>query len=241
MDLVPVFQPVVDTAGGVRPIGYEALIRGKASTRMRGAKEVFERADEFGGFKLLDKRIRDLEIEIGMPLLQGDQRIFLNLPPRACRDPSWETLRSVANLIVIEVSERARLSEEEIAWLREFRRERIEIAIDDFGVGQTNLHMLSTLQPEYLKLDLSFVRRGDFETVRRVRRFAEDWGTKLVVEGVETEQEADAVLDAGVRYIQGFFYGLPNEAKHWLSQADARWKFALSSKSEPIKDIYGGR
>ena len=243
IELIPYFQPIVDTAGGVRPIGYEALIRGRAATRMRGAKEVFERADEFGGYKLLDKRIRELEVAAGLPLLSGDQRIFLNLPPQACRDPSWKSLRSATGSLVIEVSEHARLSEEEIAWLADFRHHQIEIAIDDFGVGQTNLQMLSLLRPEYLKLDLSFVRRGDFETVRRMRRFAEDWGTKLVVEGVETVQEADAVLDAGVRYIQGFYYGLPNEARHWLSRIDSGGHQVRSQdgKREPINGSAGGR
>ena len=201
---------------------------------------MFERASEFGGFESLDKQIRELEVAAGMPLLQGGQRIFLNLPPHACRDPSWKTLRSIASSIVIEVSERARLSEEEIAWLTGFRHDQIEIAIDDFGVGQANLQMLSLLRPEYLKLDLSFVRRGDFETVRRVRRFAEDWGAKLVVEGVETEQEVCAVLDAGVRYIQGFYYGMPNEAHHWLSRADGGWHRVLSpDESRPINGVFG--
>lgn len=216
IELIPYFQPIVDTAGGVRPIGYEALIRGRTLTHTRGAKEVFERAHEFGGYQPLNKRIRELEVAAGIPLLRGDQRIFLNLPQKERRDPSWTTLRSIASSVVIEVSEHTRLNEEEIAWLVEFRCDQIEIAIDDFGVGQTNLQMLSALRPEYLKLDLSFVRNGDYETVRRIRRFAEDWGAKLVVEGVETKREAEAVMDAGVRYIQGFYYGMPNEARQWL-------------------------
>ena len=216
IELIPVFQPITDIAGGIRPIGYEALIRGREALRWRGAKEVFERASEFGGSKALDQQIRDLEIEAGLPLVQAQQRIFLNLPTHVCRDPTWLSLRSVATQLVLEVSEHARLTEADIAWLTAFREYGMQLAIDDFGVGQTNLQMLSALSPEYLKLDLSFIRRRDFDTVRKVRRLAEDWGAKLIVEGVETEQEAYAVMDAGVRYIQGFLYGRPKEAGHWL-------------------------
>ncbi len=216
IELVPVFQPIVDVAGGIKPIGYEALIRGRGILRLKGAREVFERANEFGGSKVLDRQIRDLEIETGISLLIGNQRMFLNMPSHALLDPSWQVLRSIANELVIEVSEHARLTDVDIEWLLEFRQQGALIAIDDFGVGQTNLRMLSLLSPDFLKLDLSFVRHGDFETVRKTRRFAEDWEAKLIVEGVETGREAIAVMDAGVRYIQGFLYGRPREAYHWL-------------------------
>lgn len=196
-------------------IGYEALIRGRNFTRLRGAKEVFERASEFGGSKALDQQIRDLEVEVGLPLLNEGQRLFLNLPPQACRESSWLVLHSEAKDLVLEISEHAKLNDDEIQWLIDFRNHGIRIAIDDFGVGQTNLQMLSALQPEYLKLDRSFIARRDFETVRKVRRLAEDWGAKLIVEGVETQREAQEVMNVGVRYIQGFLYGKPHEASHW--------------------------
>ena len=215
IELVPVFQPIVDIAGGITPIGYEALIRGKGILRLRGASEVFSRAEEFGGLKALDQAIRDLELQIGLPMVSDRQRMFLNMPQQALRDPSWLVLRTAATKLVIEVSEHARLSLADMAWLNDFRAYGIQVAIDDFGVGQTNLEMLAELRPEYLKLDLSFVRRGDFDTIRKIRRFAEDWGTKLVVEGVETEKESIAAMDAGVRYIQGFIYGRPKEAAYW--------------------------
>ncbi len=229
IELVPVFQPIVDTAGGINHIGYEALIRGKKLLHLRSASEVFARAEEFGGIKALDQAIRDLELKVGLQILSDHQRMFLNMPQQALRDPDWLVLRSAASKLVIEVSEHARLSVADMVWLGDFREYGIQIAIDDFGVGQTNLEMLSKLRPEYLKLDLSFVRRGDFETVRKIRRFAEDWETKLVVEGVETEREAIAVLDAGVRYIQGFIYGRPKEAAYWYQ----RWPISAGQKAPP--------
>ncbi len=221
IELVPVFQPIVDIAGGVKPIGYEALIRGRGILRLRGAREVFERASEFGGSKALDQRIRDLEIETGIPLLDESQRMFLNMPTHALQDSSWLVLRSVASNLVLEVSEHSRLSDADIEWLLDFREHGMKLAIDDFGVGQTNLHMLSLLRPDYLKLDLSFVRQGDFETVKRVRRLSEDWDARLIVEGVETVWEAGKTMDAGARYIQGFLYGKPREAWRWMD--NRRW------------------
>lgn len=210
------FQPIVDTAGGIRRIGYEALIRGRTLFGLCGPKEVFERASEFGGSMTLDQRILELEVKEGLPLLDPThQRLFLNLPTQTSSEYSWRNHLSKVRNLVLEVSECAQLNDEEMEWLLDFKKNGIELAIDDFGVGQTNLQMLSTLRPEYIKLDLSFVRRGDYETIRRIRRFAEDWGSKLIVEGVETEVEARAVMDAGVRYIQGFRYGKPLEMSNW--------------------------
>jgi EAL domain-containing protein (putative c-di-GMP-specific phosphodiesterase class I) len=35
-------------------------------------------------------------------------------------------------------------------------------------------------------------------------------GTKVVAEGIETEEEAHAVIDTGAHYGQGFFYARPS-------------------------------
>ncbi len=45
--------------------------------------------------------------------------------------------------------------------------------------------------------------------VRAMTRFAEDSGTHLLAEGVETEQELDVLLHAGVALGQGWLLGRP--------------------------------
>ncbi|PWI56636.1 hypothetical protein BM613_12710 [Sulfoacidibacillus thermotolerans] len=190
-------------------IGYETLIRGGEPNASYGAKEVFARAKTWGGVQALDQKIRDLQVQAGIPLLTPPQRLFLNLSPQAFNDPTWNVIHQFGKQIVLEISEHAKVGESDIAWLQTFRAQGVHIAIDDFGVGRSSLQTIAALRPEYVKLDMSFVQNGDFETVRRMRRLAEDWETTLIVEGVETKEQARCVLDAGVRYIQGYFFGSP--------------------------------
>jgi EAL domain-containing protein (putative c-di-GMP-specific phosphodiesterase class I) len=222
IELVPVFQPIVDVMGTVKPIGYEALIRGRGVVRFRSAKDVFESADEHGGNRMLDLKIRDLHLEQGPPILRGNEKLFFNLPQHAFFDDSWLVLRSYANRLVIEINEYVQVNDRQAEWLLDFRNYGAEIAIDDYGDGHTSVKSLSRLNPDYLKMGMSFIKHRDYESIRKIRRFAEDWGAKLIVEGVETEMEAYSVMDAGVRYIQGFLYGKPREAHHWADSR--RWR-----------------
>lgn len=215
IELVSVFQPIMDVAGGIRPLGYEALIRGRGLFRLRGAKDVFEAPKSHQNLKELDHHIRDLQISVGPKILSGEEKLFLNMPPQAFGDDSWRILQTVAQHLVIEISEHAYVSEKDVAWLSVFREFGAQFAIDDYGNGATSIKTLALLNPEYLKLDMFFVKNRDYETIRKLRRFAEDWHAKVIVEGVETAAEAVAVMDAGVRYIQGFFYGKPKEAIFW--------------------------
>lgn len=207
----------MDTAGGIAPIGYEALIRARGSLRVLEAMEVFAAASEFGGREKLDQQIQAIQLEQGLPLLQPNQRLFLNMPSYPVHEEYYAALSPYASRLVLEVSEKAKVTDAQFYWLHELHKTGAEIAIDDFGVGSHNLATLTKLQPDGIKLDMSFVHNQDYETIRKVRRFAEDWNASLIVEGIETEQEAAAVMDAGVRYIQGFFYSRPQEAwYYWL-------------------------
>lgn len=195
-------------------IGYESLIRGGTPDAAYGAKDVFAQAKEQGNARALDRKIRDLQVQAGIPLLTTPQRLFLNLSPQALNDPTWHRINPFGKQIVLEISEHAKVGGSDIAWLQTFRAHGVHIAIDDFGVGRGNLQTIAALRPEYVKLDMSFVQAHDFETVRRMRRLAEDWGTILIVEGVESEYQASGVLDAGVRYIQGYYFGKPEAVSH---------------------------
>lgn len=98
------------------------------------------------------------------------------------------------------------------------------IAIDDFGTGYSNLASLRQMPATSLKIDQSFVRsidasRHDAAIVRSVADLAHDLGFRVVVEGVETEQIYDAVLDMACDEVQGFHIARPLSATavaEWL-------------------------
>ncbi len=89
-----------------------------------------------------------------------------------------------------------------------------EISLDDFGTGFSSLTYLRQLPVSALKLDRSFVSevgREDQSTaiVAAVRDLARGLGLDVVAEGVETEQQAAALLAMGCPRAQGYLFGRP--------------------------------
>jgi EAL domain-containing protein (putative c-di-GMP-specific phosphodiesterase class I) len=74
-------------------------------------------------------------------------------------------------------------------------------------------HILE-LRPAFAKLDVSLVRGIDGDDLRQamaagIQYYALRTGCRLVAEGVETEQEANALRDLGVDLAQGYLFGRP--------------------------------
>ena len=112
--------------------------------------------------------------------------------------------------LVVEISEQDVLDETRTAeTLAALRALGVGLAIDDFGVGYSNLSRLESLQPDVVKLDRSFVTPLDDagsprKLLRRVIELAHDLGAVVVGEGVETERQRDALAELGCDAVQGF-------------------------------------
>src|ERR1051326_4809821 len=76
---------------------------------------------------------------------------------------------------------------------------------------------------DYLKLDMSVTRRVDREPykqriVRSMAEFAQNIGAILIAEGVETWQEAEALIGCGIEWAQGFLFARPMPRPQLLSR-----------------------
>ena len=98
--------------------------------------------------------------------------------------------------------------------LLELSKERIRIAIDDFGTQYSSLSYLRHLPVNTLKIDQSFVR--EIETtddsapiVRAVIAIADGLDLNVIAEGVETRVQADFLRKLGCRTMQGYLFGRP--------------------------------
>ena len=92
------------------------------------------------------------------------------------------------------------------------------IALDDFGTGFSSLAYLKDLPIDALKLDQRFIAglpddRYDHAIVQAVAMLARQTGLDVIAEGVETEQQAQALRECGVVHAQGFLFAraLPSE------------------------------
>lgn len=111
--------------------------------------------------------------------------------------------------------------------LGELRRQGVRIAIDDFGTGYSSLAYLKRFPIDVLKIDQSFVRdmlvaRSDAEIIEAIIKLAQALDLELVAEGVETQEQADALRRCGCHTLQGYLYSRPEPFNQFCASLDAR-------------------
>ena len=91
----------------------------------------------------------------------------------------------------------------------------MRLAADDVGAGNAGLRLLSQLQFDIVKIDLSLVQGGAVratsqEVVRTLKDLADRWGALVIAEGVETPEQLEFVRSLGIRAGQGYLLGRPS-------------------------------
>ena len=100
---------------------------------------------------------------------------------------------------------------------RKLKDNGVYVILDDFGTGYSNLHCLSDLKPNYIKIDRTFTLKAlrnkyDYELMTYIIDMAHSLGLKLCIEGVETSDDLRQLRDQGADYIQGYLFGKPYPA-----------------------------
>lgn len=218
--LVTLFQPVVTLAEGTI-IGREALTRGPEGP-LQTPGQLFSVAREYGLTVELDQTCARLAVS-RFARAQRDGLLFINAMPTSIEQGGFRELGrwieegSVdPGQVVVEITEEA-LSEDTQAFFHEvayLRGMGIRIALDDLGTGYANWGLLADLAPDFMKLDLGFVRGlGQSATrqtvVEMLVTLAERIDSTIVAEGIEHAEDANILADLGVRLGQGFFYARP--------------------------------
>lgn len=89
------------------------------------------------------------------------------------------------------------------------------LMMDDFGSGYSSLNMLGKTLVDVIKLDMQFlaVDNGDIHRsisiLKSVIDMSNDIQIPIVIEGVETEEQASFLKDIGVWFAQGYLYYKP--------------------------------
>ena len=94
----------------------------------------------------------------------------------------------------------------------------IQIEMDDFGSGYSSLHMLKEVYVDRIKLDYNFLTgKGDIEKGKTIVGYmiqmVKDIGMEMIVEGVETKEQADFLLNKGCSEMQGYYFYKPMSVK----------------------------
>lgn len=98
----------------------------------------------------------------------------------------------------------------------------IKVALDDFGTGYSHLNHLHRLPFDTIKVDQAFSRDmladpRAMAIVDGIVRLGRALGADIVVEGIETNAQLDALRQLGVRYAQGYLIGRPRTLEEWLA------------------------
>ncbi len=150
---------------------------------------------------------KSVSVNVSMVQLLDDE--FLSVLDEALEQSSLDPQR-----LTLEITESVFAENKELVAniLREIISRKVKVSIDDFGTGYSSLSQLQSAPFHIIKIDRSFVARLDEKgaaIIRAALYIARELGCEVVAEGVETEQQADALKRLGADYFQGFLFSKP--------------------------------
>lgn len=219
-DIFIVYHPIV-RADDREVYGYEALARGH-KRELRSPEVLFDVAEEANLVWELSRVVRDRAVKGIMGELAEGLSLFINCDAHDFADPAFRDADPSSlgiddpSRIVLEITERTAILDYPRFrdHLQVFREKGFRVAVDDAGSGYAGLGSIANLDPDYIKLDMGLITNIDASPrkqnlVRTMVEFADSHGVMVVAEGVEREEEFEAVKELGVHLVQGFLFHGP--------------------------------
>lgn len=220
------YQPIVRLRDrGV--VGYEALVRWQHPVRGLLPPAAFiGAAERSGAIVELGDHVLEVACAQARRWVDAGRRVHVavNLSARQLARPGLSdrisSLLALTSLpqgtLWLEVTETALIDdvEQAAAVLDEIGRAGAWLSIDDFGTGWASLTYLRRLPSHAVKIDRSFVaglgsHASDDAIVRSVLMLAREMDLMVIGEGVETQAQADRLLELGCGLAQGYLFGRP--------------------------------
>jgi diguanylate cyclase (GGDEF)-like protein len=220
------YQPKIDLRRG-NVMGLEALLRWRHPVRGPiGPTEFVLLAEQTGLMHALTARVLQL-VCVQMAQWRAEGRelpVAVNLSARNLVDDDLPDMVEAllaqydlpARLFEFEITESALVLDPEHAarTLRRIRALGIEVAVDDFGMGNTSMSQLRSMPLTTIKIDRSFVTNlasdpGDSVLVKAIVDLAHEFGLQAVAEGVEDDQVTQMLRDLDCDVAQGYLWSRP--------------------------------
>ena len=212
------FQPIVHAKTRVR-FGYEALLR-SANKSLPHPGAILDAAERLEKIPTLGRAVRAHTAKVISEAPPERGVVFVNLHLQDLFDRQltspFSPLSKVAHRVVLEITERTSLDGHDDVRYRvaELRELGYRIAIDDLGGGHARMATFTPLDTDFVKLDMSLVRDLDKHPmkqrlVRSVIELCAAHGPQVIGEGVETQGEAQILVDLGCDYLQGYAIARP--------------------------------
>ena len=100
-----------------------------------------------------------------------------------------------------------------------------QVALDDFGSGYTSFRQLKALSVDMVKIDGAFIKDLTDNSdnrffVKTLLDFTKGFGLQSVAEFVEKGETAKMLMELGVDYMQGYYFGKPENYRSWLNKGE---------------------
>lgn len=246
-----VYQPIVCLKTG-QIMGYEALSRGPADSPLAMPTELFAAAIKNNMLFPLEQLCRETAIK-SVQGVSPAQSLFLNINPEVVNDPHFKsgTTKQLIHQesicprqVTFEITERTAITDFTSfrKSLEHYREQGYSIAVDDAGAGYSSLQAIAELRPDYIKLDMSIIKDVDKNPLKQTMleamiKMAAAINSKIIAEGIETQQELTTLIKMGVHYGQGYYLSRPAFPVPPLSEAVYNHIIQTNNEHNTRRDI----
>lgn len=219
------FQPIYSLSH-CRIVGYEGLLRASEGRRQLSPYQIFSLARDEASIVHLDRLSRALHLKNYCSMSTEDAGwLFLNVDPRVIVQGKHygsffqqllEHNQMPPERVVVEIMEGAIDDEMQLSESVGFYKDLgCLVAIDDFGAGQSNFERIWRLAPDIVKLDRSMIVQAMQKPMARrllpgIVSLIHEAGSLVLIEGVETIDEALVAMETDVDLVQGHYFGMPS-------------------------------
>ena len=227
------YQPIIESKTG-KAAHYEALLRlVNQSGKISSAGPLIPVAEKMGLIDIIDTMVMEMVVQE----LRHCPSVSLafNVSNLTTEDGVW--LDHLSRLLkeTPEIAPRLTVEITETAALRDLRRTAYfvasiqsmgcQVALDDFGSGYTSFRQLKALSVDMVKIDGVFIKdlaqSADNQFfVKTLLDFAQGFGLQTVAEFVENGEITKILMEMGVDYMQGYYFGKPVNHRNWLNEGE---------------------
>ena len=223
------YQPLAELESGAI-IGFEALLRWDHPLHGPISPEMFIRLAEESGtiIKLGEWVLHEacseatrwnppLKLSVNLSPLQFIQDDLVGAIERVLAETGLDPTR-----LELEVTEGLLIKDAAgaLAILERLKALGVQISMDDFGTGYSSLSYFRMFPFDKVKIDRSFVadmiaNPQALAIIRSVIGLGHGLGVPVVAEGVETEEQLEALRAEGCDQVQGYLIARPNPISHF--------------------------
>ena len=215
------YQPIVDARTG-NIFAYEALMRTTGGINM-SPLDILDVAQAYDRLYDIEKAtmFNNMRKLVEDPAAFSGHKLFLNtIPGHFLKTEDYDYFMDLYHeyfgQVVFEITEQDTITDDELSLIKLLSGENgaVQIAVDDYGTGHSNIVNLLRYAPQVLKIDRFLISGINSDTnkqkaVKTTIEFARLNEIKVLAEGVETFEELQTVIDMGFDYIQGFYTSRP--------------------------------